>query len=296
MDVQRLPCFGESREPCYPIYLSGTLYIVATPIGNLGDITARASKVLQDVALIACEDTRQTHKLLDHLGINKPMMSFHEHNERDRIPELLGRLTVGDSVALVSDAGTPSISDPGYRLIGAALASGLTVVPIPGACAAVAALSASGLPTDAFYFGGFLPVKQGPRRKALAEMKGLAATLIYYEAPHRVMETLRDLAEVCAERPVVLAREVTKMHEEFLRGKAAELLEILEKRGSIKGEFTILIGKGAPTETDDRPVAEVVAEMEASGVSRMEAMKAVAKRRGLSKAEVYRMVEESKGA
>lgn len=272
--------------------MSGTLYVVATPIGNLEDVTLRALRVLREVALIACEDTRQTRKLLDHYGIQKPALSYHEHNEQARAPELVERLQRGESIALVSDAGTPLISDPGYRLVNRALEAGLRVEPVPGPSAIVTALAASGLPTDAFHFGGFLPPRASQRRKVLARFKDEPATLVFFEAPHRVLETLEDIDAVLGTRPVVVARELTKIHEQFLRGTASEL-----RRGGLplKGEITVLIGKGdAPAaENDGRPLAEAVEEHTRAGMSRMDAIKAVARARGLSKREVYKSVEES---
>jgi 16S rRNA (cytidine1402-2'-O)-methyltransferase len=200
--------------------MPGTLYIVATPIGNLEDITLRALRVLGEADLIACEDTRQTRKLLDHAGISKPAVSYHDHNEASRATELIGKLLSGANIALVSDAGTPLISDPGYRVVEAAIEAGIVVVPIPGACAAVAALSASGLPPDSFRFCGFLPPKSSQRRKLLEELANETGTLIFYEAPHRILDALDDIAEVMGTRRVVVGREITKLHEEFLRGTA----------------------------------------------------------------------------
>lgn len=273
--------------------MPGTLYVVATPIGNLEDFSPRAVHVLKEVSLIACEDTRHTRKLLEHFGINTHLVSYHDHNERDRSAELAARLTSGDSVALVSDAGTPLISDPGYRLVEAALEAGATVVPIPGANAAIAALSASGLPPDAFYFGGFLAPKEGQRRRQLEQGAPLAATLIFYEAPHRILETLEEIETICPHRPVVLARELTKLHEEFLRGSAAEVRAALAARPAIKGEFTILLGKPVEPEgpPDARPIPEAVAALEREGLSRMDAIKRVARDRGLPKRDVYNQVE-----
>ncbi|HUQ93631.1 MAG TPA: 16S rRNA (cytidine(1402)-2'-O)-methyltransferase [Bryobacteraceae bacterium] len=274
--------------------MSGTLYIVATPIGNLEDITRRAARILAEVDAIACEDTRQTSKLLAYLGIERPLLAFHDHNERERAADLTSRLLAGASLALVSDAGTPLISDPGYRLIEAATAAGVPVVPIPGACAAVAALCASGLAIDSFYFGGFFPPKTSQRRKLLEGLRGLPATLVFYEAPHRILETLSDIAEVFPARAMVVARELTKLHEEFLRGTAIHIHATLAARASIKGEFTILLGKGPDASPPgDRPVNEAVAELEAAGVSRMDAIKAVARERGVGKREVYRVLEKS---
>jgi 16S rRNA (cytidine1402-2'-O)-methyltransferase len=268
----------------------GTLYIVATPIGNLEDITVRALRVLREVDWIACEDTRQTHKLLEHFGIVKPMVSYHEHNETGRAAELAQKLTKGGSGALVTDAGTPLISDPGYRLVQAAIAAAISVVPIPGVSAAVSALSAAGLPTDAFRFCGFLPPKSSQRRKTLEQLKPETATLIFYETPHRILEALEDVGAVMGPRPVVVARELTKLHEEFLRGTAADVRAELASRPSVKGEITLLIGKTNAVQADDTPVEEAVRAAEQHGLPRMEAIKHVARQRGLSKREVYRLI------
>jgi|SRR5579871_859053 len=270
--------------------MSGTLYIVATPIGNLEDITYRAVRVLGEVDRIACEDTRQTRKLLDRYGISKPLVSYHEHNEQSRTEQLLRDLEAGLNVALVSDAGTPLVSDPGYRLVEAARERRVVVSPVPGPSAILASLSASGLPTDSFLFLGFLPAKAGQRRAVLEENKATTATLVCYEAPHRVLETLDDVAAVLGSRPVVLARELTKIHEEFLRGTAAELVSSLRERGPLKGEITLMIGKGEPIEADATPIDERVEKLIEAGLSRMEALKTVARQRGLSKREVYKQV------
>lgn len=272
--------------------MAGVLYVVATPIGNLGDITYRAARILGEVDLIACEDTRQTRKLLAHLGHSTAMVSYHEHNERERTSELIGKLMSGQSVALVTDAGTPLLADPGYRLVEAAADHGITVTPIPGASALIAALSASGLPTDAVWFGGFLPPKSGQRRKALEAVRQLEATLVFYEAPHRIVEMLADVEEVMGDRRVVAAREITKVHEEFLRGKASEVRGALEGRVSIRGEITVLIARAAKAGFDEsQPVEEAVAAYERAGMPRMDAIKQVARERGLPKREVYRAVE-----
>ncbi|MCZ2150621.1 MAG: 16S rRNA (cytidine(1402)-2'-O)-methyltransferase [Bryobacterales bacterium] len=269
--------------------MPGKLYVVATPIGNLEDLTFRAARILGEVDVIACEDTRQTAKLLAHLSLHKPLVAIHEHNERERAAELAARLAAGASIALVSDAGTPLISDPGYRLIQAATETGIPVVPLPGPCAAITALSASGLPTDAFYFGGFLPAKANQRRKYLEALKPLPATLIFYEAPHRILETLEDIRVCYPERRITVARELTKVHEEFLRGTGAEVLAELAARPAMKGEFTLLIAKGGEADAgaDERPLQEAIAALETEGVERMEAIKLVARLRGLSKREVY---------
>jgi 16S rRNA (cytidine1402-2'-O)-methyltransferase len=267
--------------------MSGRLYIVATPIGNLEDITYRAVRVLGEAGLIACEDTRQTRKLLEHYGIRKPTVSYHEHNEVERTAELAGRLQAGEVIALVSDAGMPLISDPGYRLVRAAVELGIPVEPVPGASAALAALAASGLPTDAFHFGGFLPSKPGQRIHALEQLAEERATLIFYEAPHRIVETLEAIEQVLGQRAVVLARELTKLHEEFLRGTPAELRLQLAARDAIKGEITVLIGKAEGPIADDTPIESAVETLVQAGTPRMDAIKQVARKRGLSKREVY---------
>jgi 16S rRNA (cytidine1402-2'-O)-methyltransferase len=269
--------------------MPGTLYLVATPIGNLEDITLRALRVLRESDLVACEDTRQTGKLLAHFGIDKPMVSYHEHNEAARTQDLVSKLDGGIDVALVSDAGTPLVSDPGYRLVTAALAAGISVVPIPGASGVLSALSGAGLPTDAFRFCGFLPPKQGQRKKALEALRGEDCTLVFYEAPHRILDALVDVAAAYGERPVVVARELTKLHEEFLRGTADQVRTQLAARPSVKGEIVLLIGKGAPL-ASDTPIEEAVRELEQKGVPRMDAIKQVARERGLSKREVYKQV------
>src|ERR1700720_2592672 len=220
-------------------------YLVATPIGNLEDITLRALRVLKEVDLIACEDTRQTLKLLSHYGIKTRLVSYHEHNEMTKAAELVVDLEGGAKIALVTDAGMPGISDPGFRLISLAIRHHVPVVPIPGASAFLAALVASGLPTDSFRFSGFLPAKRGERRAALEAIKTSPRTQVFYEAPHRIIEALSDVVEALGkDRHVVIAREVTKLHEEFLRGRAAEVLEGLKSRDGVKGEITLLIGKG----------------------------------------------------
>ncbi|MGA3203169.1 MAG: 16S rRNA (cytidine(1402)-2'-O)-methyltransferase [Bryobacteraceae bacterium] len=269
--------------------MTRSLYIVATPIGNLEDITLRALRILREADLIACEDTRQTRKLLDHYGISKPVTSYHDHNEAVRTAELIERLERGESIALVSDAGTPLISDPGYRLVAAAVAAGIVVVPIPGPSAVMGALAAAGLGTDSFRFCGFLPAKTSQRQKVFEGLKHEACTLVFYEAPHRILETLEDIATVMPARPVVIARELTKLHEEFLRGTAAELHTTLSARPSVKGEITLLIGKAEGVEEDDTPIEDAIRALETSGVARMDAIKQVAKARGLSKREVYKL-------
>lgn len=272
--------------------MQGVLYIVATPIGNLGDMTYRAVETLRSASRIACEDTRQTRKLLEHFGIGGHPVSYHEHNEAARTVEILGWLESGLNVAIVSDAGTPLISDPGYRVVRSAVERGFTVIPIPGVSAVITALSASGLPTDEFRFCGFFPRRQGERRRWLETLAGEEMTMAFYEAPHRIIETLRDIEETLSDPPVVAARELTKLHEEFLRGRASEVRAVLEKRDAVKGEFTVLVGKSERKVESDEPVPAAVKRMEAAGIARMDAIKAVAKERGLPKREVYRMVEE----
>jgi 16S rRNA (cytidine1402-2'-O)-methyltransferase len=271
--------------------MAGTLYIVATPIGNLEDLSFRAVRVLREADRIACEDTRHTRRLLDHYGIEKPLLSYHEHNEKERTEELLRELEEGRNVALVSDAGTPLIADPGYRIVHAARERGIPVSPIPGPSAVMAALSAGGLATDAFLFAGFLPAKTGARQRALEAWQSLEATLVFYEAPHRVVESLRAIAEVVGDRRVVVARELTKIHEEFLDGTAASIADTLEARPAIKGEFTIMVARAEQAPPPDPAGIEAeVAALVAAGTPRMDALKAVARRCGLSKREVYRRV------
>jgi 16S rRNA (cytidine1402-2'-O)-methyltransferase len=272
--------------------MPGTIYLVATPIGNLEDITLRALRILKECDLIACEDTRHTRKLLTHFGIEKPLVSYHDHNEAQRATQLVRRAVAGESVAIVSDAGMPGISDPGYRVVRDAIEAGVNVVPIPGAVAVEAALAASGLPTDAFRFGGFLPSKTVKRRKALESLAGEEATLIFYEAPHRIVETLEDVIAALGDRPVVVARELTKLHEEFLRGMASEVLEVLRARPKVQGEITLLIGKGETALRADVSLSDRVAGLISGGLSRMDAIKQAARERGLGKRDAYRMLEQ----
>jgi 16S rRNA (cytidine1402-2'-O)-methyltransferase len=275
----------------------GVLYVVATPIGNLEDITYRAVRVLREAGLIACEDTRQTRKLLDHYGVTTPTISYHEHNEIERAEQLVRKMEDGVNVAQVSDAGMPCISDPGYRVIKLAIERGITVVPIPGPSALTAALVGSGLPTDIFEFRGFLPAKAGQRRSALESLRGATHTTIAYEAPHRIREALEDIVAVLGpERPVVIARELTKVHEEFIRGTAAEALARLQATEP-RGEIALLIGPGG---SQARPAAaknvaerleEIVREQK---IDEKAALKVLAKEQGLSKSEVYRELQRAK--
>jgi 16S rRNA (cytidine1402-2'-O)-methyltransferase len=277
---------------------TGTLYVVATPIGNLEDITFRAVRLLREADLIACEDTRHTAKLLQHYAIDKPTVSYHEHNEARRAEELVARLEQGLNVAQVSDAGMPGISDPGYRVIRLAIERGIRVVPVPGPAAAVTALAASGLPTDSFQFLGFLPARSGERRSLLESLRESPQTTVVFEAPHRIVEAMRDVvATLGAERPVVLARELTKVHEEFMRGTAAEVLGYLQTREA-KGEITLLIGRAdRPAEAlEYKPLSVRLQEiMESQKADEKTALKLLAKETGLSRSEVYREVQRAKG-
>lgn len=276
--------------------MPGTLYLVATPIGNLGDITFRALETLRGVDLIACEDTRHSQKLLNHLGIHAKTVSYHEHNENERSPELLRRLINGESVAVVSDAGTPGISDPGFRLVQEAINKGVSVVPVPGPAAFVNAAVASGLPTDSIYFGGFLPSRSSERRRRLEEVKGIPATLIFYESPRRLAKSLADCRDIFGNRKAAVARELTKLHEEFVRGDLAELAEEFDKREA-KGEIVIVIDRhSAGVENPDKStsLAGRVEELEAGGLDRKEALKRAAKEFGIGKSEAYRRVQAEK--
>lgn len=223
-----------------PALQPATLYLVATPIGNLEDITLRALRVLRECDVVAAEDTRRTGQLLKHFGVSKPLLSYFQFNEAKRSEEIIERLRRGEKVALVTDAGSPGISDPGERVVKAAVAAGLRVEAVPGPCALVAALTASGLPTDEFHFVGFLPHKSGQRRKRLESLQGVAATLVLYESPHRIEKLLAELAALYPDRDLVLARELTKKFEEFLRGKPAEILAVASRR-TLKGEFVVLV-------------------------------------------------------
>ena len=281
--------------------LAPGLYLVATPIGNLEDITFRALRVLKEADTIACEDTRQTQKLLNHYGIVTRTTSYHEHNEMTRAPELVLELEQGARIALVTDAGMPGISDPGFRLISLAIRHRVPVVPVPGASAFLAALVASGLPTDSFRFSGFLPAKRGQRLTFLESIRDSPRTQVLYEAPHRVKQAVEDVIQVLGgERHIVIAREVTKLHEEFLRGRAVEVLEALKARGEIKGEITLLIGKADEGETavgkDSTPaIRQRLKEIMAEGsLEEKAALKKLAKERGMSKSEAYRQLQRSR--
>jgi 16S rRNA (cytidine1402-2'-O)-methyltransferase len=278
----------------------GCLYLVATPIGNLEDISLRALRVLKEVDFIACEDTRETAKLLSHYGISKRALSYHEHNEVVRAAEITLELEEGARVALVSDAGTPGISDPGHHLVTMAIRHNIPVVPVPGPTAFSAALVASGLPSDRFQFIGFLPAKRTQRRKALEELAKEKTTLVFYEAPHRLADSLADMAAVLGQRHAVLAREVTKLHEEFLRGWLPDVAREAKQR-ALRGEITVLVGP--PEKGLRRKPAARVSSLRAR-IERLQrrqklefkaALKAVARQLGLSRSEAYRRLQEEKG-
>ena len=272
------------------------LYIVATPIGNLEDLSFRAVRVLKEVELIACEDTRQTQKLLNHYGISTRTVSYHEHNEMERAAELKAEFERGARVALVTDAGMPAISDPGFRLTSVAIEQAVPVIPIPGASAFLSALVASGLPTDSFRFHGFLPAKIGQRRQTLEQIRNSELTEAFYEAPHRIKEALQDVVQILGpNRRVVIAREVTKLHEEFLRGRAEDVLETLRARDEVKGEITLLIGKSegpAPAQVSVRERLDAI--MKVDGLDEKAALKKLAKEMGISKSEAYRELQRNK--
>lgn len=273
--------------------LKGGLYIVATPIGNLQDITLRALETLKSVDLILAEDTRLSRRLLEHYGITTPLLSCHEHNEIERTPEILRQLQDGRRLALISDAGTPAVSDPGYRLVKAASSAGFTVVPIPGPSAAITAVSAAGLPSNNFAFVGFVPKKRAARQAFLARYTNFTGTLIFYESPHRVKELLQSLREVFGDQPAVLARELTKMHEEFARGSLSELQFLLAARASIKGECVILLDNTAPDTpviADEDLTAEIEAALRDDAMGTAVLAKELAKKYARPKAEIYQQI------
>ncbi len=274
---------------------AGTLYVVATPIGNLEDLSVRAIRVLKDVQVIACEDTRHTRVLLQRHGISTPLISYHEHNEAERAPELLRKLLTGASIALVSDAGTPVLSDPGYTLVRQAVAAAVPVVPVPGPSAITAALSVAGLPTDRFVFLGFLPRRAGERRRALEEVATLPWTLVMFEAPHRIAAMLRDLHEALGDRQVAVVRELTKKFEEVIRGTAAEVGEHLQ-RIPPRGELTVIVA-GAPAAAARAPgdAAADLRTLLSSGTPAKEAVRQVARSHGLPKRTVYEIALRLQG-
>lgn len=281
--------------------MHGKLFIVATPIGNLEDITHRALRVLREVDLVACEDTRHTRKLLNHFGIDQKTISYHGHNERERAEELCDLIESGKSVALVSDAGTPLINDPGYRIVTAAIERGISVVPVPGPAAFIAGLAASGLPTGEFFFAGFLPARANARQAKLEELRSLRATLVFYEAPHRIAAALKDAAGVLGNRRAVVARELTKLHEEFVRGTLDEVAEQFSKAGTARGEMVLIISGEAQEgsqsnaeQTSTELLAARVNELESEGLDSKDALKRAARELGIKRAEAYRMMTAQK--
>ncbi len=279
----------------------GCLYLVGTPIGNLEDITLRALRVLKEADQIACEDTRHTQKLLTHYDIHRPLVSYHEHNELTRAPELVFAMEQGAKIALVSDAGTPLVSDPGHRLVTLCLRHHIPVVPVPGPSAVLASLSASGLPAEEFLFVGFLPARSGERRRALERLRIEDRTIILYETPHRVTECVSDAREILGERPACLAREVTKLHEEFLRGKLSEIATSLGERPA-RGEITLLIGPAqAPEARSGADSAQSLAArvdelMHQAKLDRREALKLAARERGLTRRAAYDELVDSQSS
>jgi len=276
--------------------MPGTLYIVATPIGNLQDITARSLDVLRTVDLIACEDTRHTQKLLSYYRVSTPTISYHEHNEKERAEELIDLLISGKSVAVVSDAGTPAISDPGFRVTWRAHEAGIPVISIPGASALIAALVASGISADSFYFAGFLPPKKGERVRKLEELNSIPATFVFYEAPHRLKKSLQDCVEVLGDRIAAVSRELTKIHEETVKGKLSELIERFGD-DNVRGEIVVVIERASEKVVVRESVDGLAArfhELENEGVDRKAALKKAAKEFGIPKAEAYRLVELEK--
>jgi 16S rRNA (cytidine1402-2'-O)-methyltransferase len=275
--------------------LAPGLYLVATPIGNLEDISLRALRVLRSVDRIACEDTRQTQKLLNHFEIHTPTVSYHMHNEGSRAEELTAELKLGARIAVVSDAGTPGIADPGGQIAGAAIAAGIDVFPVPGANAAISGLIASGLPTERFTFHGFLPAKAGQRKTALEDLVRGEVTHVFYEAPHRILDTLADVEAVFgASQHVVVARELTKLHEEFLRGAAEEVRAQLAARASVRGEIVLMLAPSPALGSSEKRTSlavEVAALMKSDGIGEMDALKRVARERGIGKSEAYRELQ-----
>lgn len=272
--------------------MPGTLYLVATPIGNLQDITLRALDVLRSVDVIACEDTRRTGNLLNHLRISNRMVSYHEHNEQERAEELADRLLAGGSIAVVSDAGTPGISDPAFRIVSRAIEIGAEVIAIPGPTAFVSAAVVSGLATDSLFFGGFLPSKKSERRKRLLSAREIPATLIFYEAPHRLAKSLADCADILGDRQAVIARELTKMHEEVVRGSLSELAARYADT-KVKGEVVIVIDRlktGQVEPIASKSLTKRIRTLEKEGLDAKAALKKAAKEFGLSKSEAYRQV------
>lgn len=282
----------------YDNQMIGTLYLVATPIGNLADISYRAIEILQTVDLIACEDTRRTRKLLNHYDISKKLVSYYEHNEWERAEELSALLAEGKNIAVVSDAGTPGISDPGFRIVQKAFEIGAKTTPIPGAAAFVNAAIVSGLPLDSIFYGGFLPSRKSERQKRLQELKNIPATLVFYEAPHRLEKSLADCAEILGDRKAAVARELTKLHEEIIRGSLSKLTENFSNK-TIKGEIVLVIdgASGDASNIENRGeknFSHRVAELKESGLDNRAALKKAAREYGLSRSEAYRLMISAK--
>ena len=276
--------------------MPGILYIVPTPIGNLEDITLRALRVLKQAEWIAAEDTRHTQHLLAHFGIKTALTSYHDHNERGKARMLVERLKSGASIALVSDAGTPAISDPGYRIVVDAIQAGIEVVPLPGASALTTALSASGLPTDRFLFEGFLPAKAQERKAKLQTLRGEVATLVFYEAPHRLLDALAEMLKIFGDRKIAVARELTKVHEEFLRGKLSEVVSALSDR-DIKGEIVIMVhGASGEAQVSDLELHGTIRQLAGNGMGVKQIAELLGERYGLAKKEVYKLALDLKGS
>lgn len=280
--------------------MPGTLFIVATPIGNLEDISQRALRVLREVEVVACEDTRHTQRLLNHFGIKAKTISYHEHNERERTEELCRLLESGKNVALVSDAGTPLVSDPGFRIVNATIEKAIPVVPIPGPAAFVTALVASGLPSDQFFFAGFLPSRANARREKLETLRDVPGTLIFYEAPHRLTATLKDAVEVLGNRHAAVARELTKLHEEIARASLIDLVEQFSNQ-PVRGEIVLIIGAAAISSSEPEPgeispqrLSDRVSELEREGMNAKDALKKAARELGMKRAEAYRLMVAQK--
>lgn len=281
--------------------MPGTLFIVATPIGNLEDISQRALRVLREVDLIACEDTRHTRKLLNHFGITTATISYHEHNEQERAEELCEALQSGKNVALVSDAGTPLISDPGFRIVKTASERDISIVPIPGPAACITALSASGIETDQFLFAGFLPARAGARRAKLNELIAIPTTLVFYEAPHRLKAALKDALEVLGNREAVIARELTKLHEEFARGSLSDLNERFSRAEATRGEIVLMISGHATDPSafsritsPEKKLSQRIDELERDGLDQKTALKRAAKELGMKRDDAYRIMVSQK--
>ena len=283
-----MPSNSPTNDP-NPLKNTGTLYVVATPIGNKDDITVRALAVFREVDLIAAEDTRKTRRFLAFHDVSSKLVSYHEHNEEKRTPQLIQKLLSGHQIALASNAGTPSVSDPGYRLIEAAISHNIEVVPIPGVSAAIAALSVAGLPTDAFVFVGFLSKKKGKRLKQLQALATEDRTLIFYESPKRITALLQDIIRIMGDRPGVLAREMTKMHEEFLRGRLSEIVQTLQARTGIKGECTLLVAGNVETESISREqlIQEISKALESKSLKVSELARQLSRKYNLPRNSVY---------